>query len=472
MRAAAEQPGFRSLLTKDFNPQSASASGTLATVSHDVAVEGGAGQGGSSPLTPIQQRSQEVVSSVGGDIRVFGPGIISAEFGNIIGDSLLIVTPAAVVLILVFVVFSYRDPIDLLLGILALAMALIWTFGFMGIAGIPFSQLLIAIPPLLLAVGIDFGIHAINRYREERVQGRGIDESMRITTDQLLVVFFIVTGTTVFGFGSNVISDLPPTRQFGIVAAVGITFTFLVFGVFLPAAKVSADRLRERYGLPEFGVSPLGEEGSIVGRSLSVGVLFARKAPYALLAVALLVTVVGGVYATDIRSSFSNEDFLPPEDNPDYIEALPEPFAPSDYSVTETTNYLEDNFASGESDTVTVYIEGPLRQDSALEQLQRASRDPPDSFVGSRTAQTQSILTVIESYAEQSPEFRRLVERNDPDDDGIPEDNLEQVYDALLSSPAGDQARNYITAEYSRTRIVYSVESSATQEEITEDARE
>jgi predicted RND superfamily exporter protein len=96
VRAAAEQPGFRSLLTKDFNPQSASASGTLATVSHDVAVEGGAGQGGSSPLTPIQQCSQEVVSSVGGDIRVFGSGIISAEFGNIIGDSLLIVTPAAV----------------------------------------------------------------------------------------------------------------------------------------------------------------------------------------------------------------------------------------------------------------------------------------------------------------------------------------------------------------------------------------
>ena len=165
---AAETPGFSSLLIEDFNPQSASASGALTTVSHDIEVEGGAGQGGDSPLTPIQLRAQDVVSSVGGDIRVFGSGITSAESGNIIGDSLLIVTPAAVVLILVFLVFSYRDPIDLLLGIVSLVMALIWTFGFMGITGIPFSQLLIAIPPLLLAVGIDFGIHAINRYREER----------------------------------------------------------------------------------------------------------------------------------------------------------------------------------------------------------------------------------------------------------------------------------------------------------------
>jgi predicted RND superfamily exporter protein len=404
---------------------------------------------------------------------VFGSGITSAEFSNIIGDSLLIVTPAAVVLILVFLVFSYRDPIDLLLGIVSLVMALIWTFDFMGIAGIPFSQLLIAIPPLLLAVGIDFGIHAINRYREERVQGRGIDESMRITTDQLLVAFFIVTGTTVFGFGSNVISDLQPTRQFGIVAAVGIVFTFLIFGVFLPAAKVWADRLRDRYGLPEFGTSLLGEEGSIVGRVLTVGVFAARKAPYAVLALALAVTVVGGFYATDIRSSFSNEDFLPPEDDPDYVQALPEPFAPSEYSVTETTNYLEDNFASGESDTVTIYVEGPLRQDNALERIQRANRDPPDSFIGGREPQgEQSIITVIDSYAEGSPEFRRLVERNDIDDDGVPEDNLAQVYDALLSSPARGQALNYITEEYGSTRIVYSVESDATQQEITDDARE
>jgi predicted RND superfamily exporter protein len=439
---AAETPGFSSLLIEDFNPQSASASGAVTTVSHDIEVEGGAGQGGDSPLTPIQLRAQDVVSSVGGDIRVFGSGITSAEFGNIIGDSLLIVTPAAVVLILVFLVFSYRDPIDLLLGIVSLVMALIWTFGFMGITGIPFSQLLIAIPPLLLAVGIDFGIHAINRYHEERVQGWDIDSSMRIATDQLLVAFFIVTGTTVFGFGSNIISDLQPTRQFGIVAAVGIVFTFLIFGIFLPAAKVWADRLRDAYGFLEFGMAPLGEEGSIVGRVLTIGVTAARKAPYAVLVLALLVTVVGGFYATDIRSSFSNEDFLPPEDNPDYVQALPEPFAPSEYSVTETTNYLEDNFASGEEDTVTIYVEGPLRQDNALEQIQRANRNPPDSFIGGRTPEDeQSIITVIQGYAEQSPEFRRLVDRNDADDDGVPEDNLERVYNALLDSPAPSCSR-------------------------------
>ncbi len=48
--------------------------------------------------------------------------------------------------------------------------------------------------------------------------------------------------------------ELGPIRDFGIVAAVGIVFTFFIFGIFLPAAKVYLDSLRERVGFPEFGV--------------------------------------------------------------------------------------------------------------------------------------------------------------------------------------------------------------------------
>ncbi|PSP92061.1 RND transporter, partial [Halobacteriales archaeon QS_1_68_44] len=232
VRAADESnPRFRGLLSEDFDRGSASASATIGVVSHDVPEAGGgsAGQGGSSPLTPIQEEAAAIADAVGGDIRVFGAGVISSEFAAVINDTLAIVVPAAVLLITLFLGVAYRDLADLLLGVVALLMALVWTLGFMGLAGIPFSQVLIAVPPLLLAVGIDFGIHAVNRYREEREEGYGIDESMSRTTDQVLVAFFIVTGTTVIGFGANLVSELPPIRQFGIVAAVGIVFTFAVF---------------------------------------------------------------------------------------------------------------------------------------------------------------------------------------------------------------------------------------------------
>ena len=472
---AAAGPGFAGLVSNDFNRESASASATIGTVQHDVlggVSSSAAGTGATSPLLDIQTRSQAVVGTVDSDIRVFGSGVVSDEFTSIIFDSLIIVVPAASLLILVFLVFAYRDPIDLLLGVVALVMAIVWTFGFTGLAGLPFSQMLIAVPPLLLAVGIDFGIHAINRYREERVEGIPIDESMRTATDQLLVAFFIVTGTTVVGFGANGISDLGPIRQFGLVAAVGIVFTFLIFGIFLPAAKVWGDQLRVRYGIPEFGLSPLGAEGSLLGRALSVGVVLARRAPYALLAVTVVVSVASGAYATGVDTTFSQDDFLPPEDLPNYVESLPEPFAPGEYTVTETTNFLEERFSTTQGSSVTVYVEGPLREDGALESIQRANRNPPDSFVSTdRRADTESILTVIDDYAAQSPEFAALVARNDIDDDGVPDDDIETIYDALLDSPYRAQALGYITEDYRSTQVVYSTESDASQDDITADAR-
>ncbi|WP_148415076.1 RND family transporter [Haloferax sp. KTX1] len=472
--AVEQNPAIRSSLSEDFNARSASASATIGIVTHSLTAEvsDSAGTGGESPLTDIQRHAEFIVSSVGGDIRVFGSGILSEEFSSVIGDSLALVVPAAVVLILFFLVFAYRDPIDLLIGVVSLAMAVLWTFGFMGLAGIAFSQMLIAVPPLLLAVGIDFGIHAINRYREERTEGFGIQESMRTATDQLLVAFTIVTGTTVIGFAANASSDLGPIRDFGIVAAVGIVFTFLIFGIFLPAAKVYMDRLRERVGFPEFGSEPLGAEDSFLGKILPVGIHIARIAPKVFLVALVVSTAWMGYYGSGVDSRFTQDSFLPPEDNPEYLELFPQQLQPRDYTVTETTNFLEDNFQTGEEDVTTVYVRGSLTDGGTLESMWRAGDSPPDSFVvDDGHARETSIITVIQSYAERDPEFAALVARNDRNANGIPDDNLKQIYDALLASPARDQALNYITDDYTSARVEYAVESDASQADVTEDTR-
>ena len=473
-RAADENARFTEIVSEDFNRRGASASATIGVITHEVpaGISSGSGQGGSSPLTPIQQQSQFVVKSVGGGFTVFGSGILANEFSSVITDSLLIVVPAAVILITLFLVVAYRDLVDLLLGVTALGMTIVWTFGFMGLAGIPFSQMLIAVPPLLLAVGIDFGIHAINRYREETVTGKSVGEAMRITTDQLLVAFFIVTGTTVIGFLANFTSSLPPIRDFGLVASIGIIFTFLIFGIFLPALKVWIDHKREQYPIPTFSQTPLGSEESALAGVLRAGVVVADKAPVIFLVFVFVVSGTGAYYATGIDTSFAQEDFLPPEDNPDWIMNLPEPFRPNDYTVTETTNFLEDKFSTTQSDSATIYVQGPLQRDYALESIHNANQSPPDSFVSSdREAQPQSIITVIQSHAQRDEEFAQLVNRNDANDNGIPDDNLGEVYDALLESESRDEALQYMTVNRQSARVVYTVEADAEQGEITADAR-
>lgn len=457
------QEGLGGLLSDDFNAEDPSASATIATVSH----------AGEVPLGDVQDRTDTIVDSVGGDVIVFGQGVFENEFADVIGDSLALVIPVVVVLILGFLIFAFRDPFDLLLGLVALAMTIVWTFGFTGLAGIPFSEMLIAVPPLLLAIGVDFGIHAVNRYREERADGHGVNGAMERATHQLLIAFFIVTGTTVIGFGANVISELPPIQEFGVVAGVGVIFTFLIFGIFMPAAKVALDRARENRPIPEFGTTPLGSEDSVLGRILPLGATIGKKAPVAVLVVALLVTAGAGVSATAVDTTFDDEDFLPPEEQPAYLDSLPEGLQPGEYTITGTLNYLQENFATGDDDQVILYVEGPLRQDYALESIERAGQDPPGSIVTEDgSAQTESILDVIETQREIDPEFDALVERNDLSGNGVPDRNVGEIYDALLSSESEEQARQYLTDDQRSTQVIYSVEADAEDDQITADINE
>ena len=467
VRQLGENRRFAAVVSDDFNPNDASASTTVTVVIHDVPQ-------GFDDLQSIQTDIRTLADDEPADIRVFGSGIINAETGSIISDSLLIVMPIVVVLLLGFLAVAYRDPIDLALGLFALLMTLIWTFGFLGFSGIPFDQQQVAVPVLLLAVGVDFGIHFINRYREETVKGYDAVPAMRIAANQLAIAFVIVTVTAVFGFGANVISDLEPIRNLGLVSAVGIVFTFLIFGLFLPAAKLELDRLREKYGVPEFGSTPIASEESALGRLLSVSVTAGQRAP-ALFVVVLLLSAGGlGVYGAGVDTTFEQEDFLPPEEEPGYVDYIPEPFAPGEYTVTNTLNLLEENFAASQDASITIFVEGSLEEDHALEALAEPNDDPPGTLaVGEGgQAETTSIVTVIQAHARSDEEFAALVARNDRDGNGIPDRNLDRIYAELFDSPAGPRAAQYLTDDRRGAQIEYTVESDATQREIAADGAE
>ena len=465
IQSLADRPTFDQTLSNDFNAREGTASASITVISHAPPER-------ADGMEAIQLTIQSMADDSSETIHTFGEGLIESEMANVINDSLAIVMPIVVVLLLAFLAVAYRDPIDMVLGLIALAMTIVWTFGFLGFANVPFDTSMITVPVLLLAVGVDFGIHIINRYREETALGRDHIPSMRIALGQLFVAFVIVAVTTAFGFGANMSSDLGPIRRMGFAAGIGITFTFLIFGVFLPAAKIESDRFRERYGIREFDNTPISSDESVLGRVLAIPAERSNRAPLAVVLAILLLTAGAGGYGAGVDNTFDTEDFLPPAEQPDIIENLPGGLAPGEYTMTTTTNVLEDRFETAQGESVLMYVQGPFERSHALEALTAPNEDPPESFaVGPQgRANAESIVTVIQSYAEQDPEFAALVARNDVDNDGVPDRNLGQIYDELDASPYGSRASTYLTDDRRGAKISYSVASDASQSEIETDA--
>jgi len=467
IEAVDDEDEFAGQLSDDYNPTAQSASTALVTVEYDVP----------ESVQTSQLESAAVVddvpgNSVGENAFLFGEGILQNEITALLSDTAIVVFPAALGLILLFLLVAYRDPIDLTIGLSALLLTMIWTFGFMGYAGIPFSDAIISVFPLLLAVGIDFGIHTINRYREAKLGDTAVDEAMAESMNQLGVAFLIVTITTVCSFAANLTSQLGSIRDFGTVAAVGMIFTLLIFGIYLPAAKVTVDRLRGRFSIPAFGTSPILTEDSRLARGLGGGVSIARLAPVAFVVVVVVSAGIAGGYGTGVDTEFSEEAFFPDEEWIDRYELLPGPFAPTTYTFLDTIDILEDDFGESVGGGVTIYIDQPVRADDSLEQIDRLSRNPPDSFEESTagSAETESILTVLDRRRAVDDEFDRLVARHDRLATGVPDRDIDVIYDELEAAE-GANTEQYLSTNRESTRVEFAVDPDAETPAVVEDAQ-
>lgn len=459
---AIEDRGLENRISDDYNEESVSATGTISTIQHSSRAStgssssGGPGVGQNPPIQDIQLEIQNIAGESYDSIIVFGTGIQSAELGSVSQDSLSIVIPVAITLIVVFLSVAYRDPFDIGLALVSLIMNVIWTFGFMGIAGIPFSQILVSVPPLLLAVGIDFGIHSINRYREE-IDDYEPREAIKRSNNQLIIAFGIVAGSTTIGFGSNLSSPLGPIREFGIVAAVGILFTFVIFGVFLPALKLETDAIRSKYSIPEFSSEPLGEDESILGKTLVISAYISERIPKTFVILLVIISLILGGYGTGVSSEFSNDLFLPPENLPAYVDFFP--VEVDEYQTPTTTNLIEEEFSSYGQSSIILYVSDNLRKDSSLQSIERLNNDPPESVVQEdREGDMQSIVSIIEQ-SKRNPEFAELVDENDVNNDGIPDQNLDRIYNKL--EEVNPQTDRFITDTRGSTRILLTVKEDA-----------
>lgn len=419
---------------------------------------------------------------------VFSEGIVNDASASAVGDSFAIITPVALILVLVVLGVTFRDTVDVLLGLFGIGIVMACLAGIQGWLGISSNSMLIAVPFLLIGLSIDYSLHVVMRYREARAETTGktaVETSsgrqsprtgMALGLAGVVLALAAATFSTGIGFLSNILSPMPAIQDFAVLSAGGILATFVVFGALVPALKSEVDDLLEtRFG-HDRAKTPFGTGTGPVNRVLSSVVALVRKAPFGVVAVAFLLATAGAYGAMGLDTEFNQTDFLP-EDSPDWAKSLPGPLATDTYTVTDDVEYLGEHFQDRSADSQSqILIRGDVTDPAVLSATTEASMNAEGGGTinvrADGTAGIEGPASVLNDVADENETVANAIEARDTNGDGLPDKDLEGLYD-LLYDVESAQAETVLyrtdSGEYESARLLLSVRSDAAAQDVADD---
>ena len=124
------------------------------------------------------------------------------------------------IFVVIIVVLLFRRPLVSIAMILPMFLGALWTVGYMGLVGIPFSQTLAGVISMIVGLGVDYGMHLTHRFLEELRESNPhpIISALEGVGPGILVGALTTGG----GFLALLSGELTAIHDFGKTLAIGI----------------------------------------------------------------------------------------------------------------------------------------------------------------------------------------------------------------------------------------------------------
>jgi len=192
---------------------------------------------------------QEFSAIPGAEVYIAGNASIEKDAQDLMQNETGKLMIAAFVFVMLILYLTFRRFSDIALPLFIIMMAIFWILGIMGWVGITYTTMSVGVMPLMLGINIAYVIHILSRYYEEREKGKEPKLSATTSIKTVGVAVFLTAITTMIGFSSFMITDIPPMRDFGLLCFLGIGFSFLLSVTLLPAIIVLRDRSKQQQKL-------------------------------------------------------------------------------------------------------------------------------------------------------------------------------------------------------------------------------
>jgi predicted RND superfamily exporter protein len=159
------------------------------------------------------------------------------QISTVIFSDLTKLIPIVSLLIVLSLFVSFGTLRGVVVPLLSVLIATVWTLGAMSFFRIPLTIISDIIPVLLIAVGTAPCIHILGKFDEkpgERYGNRS--EGTKLAFREVGIRVILAATTIIFGFTSFIFgSYLTMIKEFGIFSALGVFFSLLVSTMFVPS---------------------------------------------------------------------------------------------------------------------------------------------------------------------------------------------------------------------------------------------
>jgi hypothetical protein len=159
-------------------------------------------------------------------------------------------TIASFILVFLLLLVVYRSISKAVVPLLPITTVIAVTGGVMYLFGIERTLISASLNSLTIGLGIDFSIHVMERYLEERRKGLSPEKAVEVTVENIGKAILTSGLTMAGGFAAMLVSPFPIMANFGVVSVLAIVFSLIAALTIVPAFLVFTERfnnnLREK----------------------------------------------------------------------------------------------------------------------------------------------------------------------------------------------------------------------------------
>lgn len=174
------------------------------------------------------------------ELRAIGGYAVARDDSARIRGDLVRSLAWSVPLLALFLALSTRSGLRSVLHVVPVGFAVVWTLGIGGTLLGPLSPLAVSSIAILVGLGVDYAIHYLARYREERARA-GVQDALSTSSGRTARALAGGAATSIVAFLSVSFGEFTGLVDFGLLVAIGLLCALLATWTVLPLATTALD---------------------------------------------------------------------------------------------------------------------------------------------------------------------------------------------------------------------------------------